>query len=438
MPDAGSPPSAEELFALYDDAVRRIHALLDDEQRAALAEDPVVGSVLLMHDLHPRSLEERVVAALDSVRPYLDSHGGDVELAGLEDGVARLRLTGSCDGCAASQSTLELAIEEALEAAAPDLLGLEVQGVVERPARATASDAPPDAVWVTLPGAAALPRFELMLSGGLVVANVAGTLLAYRDVCACGAALEGATLDGGKLRCAVCERSFDLPRAGRCDGDGTQLTPVPLLRRDGEVRVALAPEEPVSTPLAITRHEPERAACELCPTTLHDGHHHLLQLVDRRIICVCETCWALRSGDAEFRPPGARTVWLEDFALPEHVWAAFQIPIGLAFMIRSSVTGGIVALYPSPAGATESELDLGAWDELCAANPALGRLEPDAEALIVNRLSSPAQYAIAPVDEAYRLVGLVKERWAGISGGSELEGAVAEFFAGLRSEAIAA
>ena len=100
------------------------------------------------------------------------------------------------------------------------------------------------------------------------------------------------------------------------------------------------------------------------------------------------------------------------------MWAAFQIPIGLAFMIRSSVTGGIVALYPSPAGATESELDLGAWDELCAANPMLGRLEPDAEALIVNRLSRRAQYAIAPVDEAYRLVGLVKERWAGISGGA--------------------
>ena len=106
--------------------------------------------------------------------------------------------------------------------------------------------------------------------------------------------------------------------------------------------------------------------------------------------------------------------------------------------IRSSVTGGIVALYPSPAGATESEIDEAAWDELCARNPPVGRLEPDAEALIVNRLAAPAQYAIAPVDEAYRLVGLIKERWTGISGGSELEAAVAEFFAGLRGEAIAA
>ncbi len=277
-----------------------------------------------------------------------------------------------------------------------------------------------------------------MMTGGLVVANVAGTLLAYRDVCACGSALEGATLAGGRLRCAVCEREFDLPRAGRSvAGDGLQLTPVPLLRRDGDVRVALTPETPAAS-LPISRHEPERATCELCPSGLRDGHHHLLHLTERRIICVCETCWALRSGDPEFRPPGARTVWLEDFAMPEHVWASFQIPIGLAFMIRSSVSGGIVALYPSPAGATESELDQEAWDELCALNPAVARLEPDAEALIVNRLASPPQHAIAPVDEAYRLVGLIKERWTGISGGSELESAVAEFFAGLRSEAIAA
>ena len=153
---------------------------------------------------------------------------------------------------------------------------------------------------------------------------------------------------------------------------------------------------------------------------------------------MCETCWSVRSGDPEFRPPGARTVWLDDVAIPDHVWAAFQIPIGLAFMIRSSVSGGIVALYPSPAGATESELDLAAWDELVALHPELDRLEPDAEALVVNRMATPAQHAIVPVDQAYRLVGLVKERWAGISGGSELEAAVAEFFDDVRGEAVAA
>ena len=88
----------------------------------------------------------------------------------------------------------------------------------------------------------------------------------------------------------------------------------------------------------------------------------------------------------------------------------------------------MVALYPSPAGATESELDLGAWDTLCAANPILDRLEPDAEALVVDRTSPPHVYAIVPVDQAYRLVGLVKERWEGISGGRGVQEAVAEYF----------
>ena len=103
--------------------------------------------------------------------------------------------------------------------------------------------------------------------------------------------------------------------------------------------------------------------------------------------------------------------------MPDEVWAAFQIPIGLAFLMRSSVTGGVVALYPSPAGATESELELTAWDALCAANPVLDRLEPDAEALIVDRTSREHRYAIVRIDRCYALVGLVKERWSGITGG---------------------
>ena len=84
---------------------------------------------MLIHDLYPVPLEERVAEALDSVRPYMESHGGNVELLCLEDGVARLRLEGSCDGCPASSSTLELAIKTALEEAAPDLIGIEVEGL---------------------------------------------------------------------------------------------------------------------------------------------------------------------------------------------------------------------------------------------------------------------------------------------------------------------
>jgi hypothetical protein len=178
--------------------------------------------------------------------------------------------------------------------------------------------------------------------------------------------------------------------------------------------------------------------CDICHTTVPDDHRHLLHLDERRIICACEACWALHSGDAEYRPAGMRTVWLDGFRLDEELWGRFQVPIGLSFFMRSSVTGGVVAFYPSPAGATESELDLEAWDELVAVNPILADLEPDGEALIVNRLSDPRAYVIAPIDQCYALVGLIKSRWEGISGGSALERAVPEFFAGLRGRAVIA
>ncbi|MET0600990.1 MAG: DUF5947 family protein [Baekduia sp.] len=182
---------------------------------------------------------------------------------------------------------------------------------------------------------------------------------------------------------------------------------------------------------------PVAATCELCPIGIGEQHRHLLDLVERRIVCVCETCWSLRSGDPRFRPPGTRALWLEDFDLPDEIWAAFQIPIGLAFLLRSSVTGGVVAMYPSPAGATESELELTAWDALCVANPILEGLEPDAEALIVDRTSRERRYAIVGIDRCYALVGLVKEGWSGITGGPGVAIAIAGFFEELRARAVA-
>jgi Family of unknown function (DUF5947) len=178
--------------------------------------------------------------------------------------------------------------------------------------------------------------------------------------------------------------------------------------------------------------------CDLCRTTIGDDHRHMLHLVERRIVCTCEACWALHSGDAEYRPTGTRTVWLDGFVCSDEVWAGFQIPIGLAFFMRSTVTDGVVAFYPSPAGATESELTLEAWEALVSANPPLEQLESDAEALVVNRLSEPAEYAIVPIDRCYALVGLIKSHWEGISGGDAIERAVPEFFAGLRARAAPA
>jgi Fe-S cluster biogenesis protein NfuA/nitrite reductase/ring-hydroxylating ferredoxin subunit len=247
LQDPRARACAEELAAavvqLYGEGLVRIFATLDDDLRARLAADGVVASLMLIHGLYPVDLETRVQAALDSVRPYMDSHGGNVELLGIEDGIARLRLEGSCSGCGASQATMETAIERALEETAPDLLGIDVEGVVPPPKPRQEPDAGVE--WVTLEGVAGLERGNLVaVEPGLIVANVAGTLLAYRDRCAgCDGTLEQATLLGGTMTCPHCKRLFDLPRAGRCvnvDVPGLQLDPVPLLRNGGPVRVAIS------------------------------------------------------------------------------------------------------------------------------------------------------------------------------------------------------
>ncbi len=177
--------------------------------------------------------------------------------------------------------------------------------------------------------------------------------------------------------------------------------------------------------------------CDVCGKGIPAEHRHLLHVTERFILCVCESCLAIRGGDGDFRPTGTRMVWLEDFTLPDELWATFAIPIGLAFFLISSSVGSVVAMYPSPAGATESELDLEAWQELVDQNPELV-LEPDAEALVVNRTTEPHEHAIAPIDECYRLVGIVKASWEGISGGQGPEAAIASFFDELRAKAVAA
>jgi len=172
--------------------------------------------------------------------------------------------------------------------------------------------------------------------------------------------------------------------------------------------------------------------CDLCGTSLPDDHRHMLQTDERRILCVCEPCLAMRAGEPGLRPTGIRTVPLDAFDLDDELWAAFAVPIGLAFFLRSSASGAVVALYPSPAGATESELPLEAWDELVARNPVLRTLETDIEVLVVNRLVPPPRFAIVPVDRCYELVGTIKATWTGISGGTAVEDAVTAFFDGLR------
>jgi Fe-S cluster biogenesis protein NfuA/nitrite reductase/ring-hydroxylating ferredoxin subunit len=245
---------ADELVAsiiqLYGDGLERIFAALDDDVRDRLAEDGVVASLMLIHGLYPVDLETRVLEALESVRPYMESHGGNVELIGIEDGVARMRLVGHCDGCPASESTLELAIKKALEETAPDLEGLEVEGVAKPAAPAfelpviQSNGTPP--AWTDLDGSPPTPGLTAPMTvagADVLVANVGGTLLAYRNACGwCRARLDDAHMTpSGTLTCPSCERRFELRRAGRSpDDDALQIAPVPLLRGEGRVRVAVA------------------------------------------------------------------------------------------------------------------------------------------------------------------------------------------------------
>src|ERR1700759_412297 len=235
----------------------------------AMSEDELVSTLLLIHDLHPVPLEDRVRAALDSVRPYMESHGGNVELLSLQDGIATIHLRGSCSDCSASAVTLELAIKQALEEAAPDLEGLEVLGVAAQTGpqpgglpmvSGSAASAPTgmelpvvmagvgqDRIqpsWVDVESVAGLVDGTLaavsVAGSDLVVANVDGTLLAYHDRCAnCGSPLHEGLLSAGALACPECRRSFFLPRAGRSlDDEQMQLEPVPLLRDEGRVKAA--------------------------------------------------------------------------------------------------------------------------------------------------------------------------------------------------------
>ncbi len=260
LEDGDARRLAEELVGavvdLYGEGLARIMDVLADDSLAAgelrgrLAADGLVASLLLVHDLYPVPLEERVLAALASVRPYMESHGGDVELLGIDAGVARLRLVGHCHGCPASLSTLELAITDALEERAPDLLGVEVEGLAEPAQPATGGMTamrdrlaaptwlPVEAAGDVAPGAVATVTLR---GADIVVANVAGTLLAYRSECpCCGGGLADAALEDAILSCGRCRHTYVLTEAGRAVGsDDVHLDPVPLLRRDG-VGVAVA------------------------------------------------------------------------------------------------------------------------------------------------------------------------------------------------------
>jgi Fe-S cluster biogenesis protein NfuA/nitrite reductase/ring-hydroxylating ferredoxin subunit len=246
----------QALVELYGAGLERIVALLADrEDSAELAEalsgDELVSHLLLLHDLHPVPLEERVRGALDEVRPYLESHGGDVELLSLENGVVRLRMEGSCSGCPSSTATLKLAIEDAIQKSAPDVAAIEAEGVVEEKPRLLQLEVSeavrPQRAWsqVAVPALASGESALEQVDGEAVLfLKLMESLYAYRPDCpACGESLEDGAVEAGCITCPGCGRRFDVRRAGRSPDDAElQLEPLPLLDDgdgDGAMKVAL-------------------------------------------------------------------------------------------------------------------------------------------------------------------------------------------------------
>ena len=215
-----------------------------------MISDNIVRGLLLIHGLHPFSLETRLRQALDKVRPYMASHGGNVEILSLENDVARLHLQGSCEGCPSSAVTMELAIRQAIEEACPDLQGFEVEGAVEPPSNGNTHKpyTPPD--WTSVENTVQLNEGGFMQvhvgDTALILCKVENQFYAYQDHCpACNMPLHLGTLEGGLLNCSL-GHQYDVRQAGRSPSNpDLHLHPVPLLAGEEGVRVALARwEEP--------------------------------------------------------------------------------------------------------------------------------------------------------------------------------------------------
>jgi hypothetical protein len=181
--------------------------------------------------------------------------------------------------------------------------------------------------------------------------------------------------------------------------------------------------------------------CELCSIEIAHEHQHLIEPAAHKLICACDACAMLFSNQSgtKYKRVPRRIRFLSEFQMSEAQWEGLMIPIELAFFFRNGSSGRISAFYPGPAGATESLLSLETWDEIERQNPTLAAMEPEVEALIANRVGATrgiaAQYYVAPIDECYKLVGLIRLNWHGLSGGTEVWREVGAFFASLRERA---
>lgn len=238
----------QEMLSFYGHGLEKILSIISKGNNSAakdiynnLIEDNFVSSLLLIHDLHPLDLKTRLHQALEKVKPYMDSHGGSVEVISLENGIAKLKLAGSCKGCPSSSSTLELGIKQAIEEICPDLLGLEVEGAVDPPSKKTQNL---DAGWRVIKGVDVLPNNAMKaveIPGlQLIICRVNNKLYAYRNLCpACDRSFSNGTLEDKILGCQLGHR-YDVQLAGKCTDDpDIHLDPFPLLEEGGIVKIAV-------------------------------------------------------------------------------------------------------------------------------------------------------------------------------------------------------
>jgi hypothetical protein len=180
----------------------------------------------------------------------------------------------------------------------------------------------------------------------------------------------------------------------------------------------------------------------MCSRELPPEHEHLVEPVNRKLICACGACAILFEGQAgtKYKRVPRRVLFLRDFRMTDAQWDGLMVPIEMAFFFRSTPHGRVIALYPSPAGPTESLLSLETWGDIEQANAVLAGMKADVTALLVNRVghvrgSAPAQYFLAPIDECYKLVGLIRTNWRGLSGGTDVWREIAAFFSRLKKRA---
>jgi hypothetical protein len=180
--------------------------------------------------------------------------------------------------------------------------------------------------------------------------------------------------------------------------------------------------------------QPAGERCEMCSEAIADEHQHVVNLEGRQLMCVCRGCYLLftdTEAELRYRAIPDRYLAFPDFALDRRAWEALQIPVGLAFFFQNSTLGRTVAFYPGPAGATESELDLQAWNDIRAADPRVDTIVADTEAVLVrvpdDETASPQAYLV-PIDACYEFVGRLRMMWRGFDGGQDVHNYIDEFF----------